>query len=263
MKFYYNQNDYKSTPYPKNSDKTKTIATSGCGVCSVAMAINNLCGKELYTIPALAKFSINVGARDEYGTNVTKLLNAICKEHKEFSYTTTTNGNKFLEHLKNGGVGICNQYNSNYPLLSTSGHFCYCPSATGNNVYIDDPGMTSSKYTTDFRQANIIKTTKTGCLVSISKLNIATSGAVYYMISYNGKKSYSCVNPLVECNAKMNASSIVFADNTSLEKVGAVEKGEYIRQLTNGATYSIIQYGVNKQTYKCGIVPSNKVTPLK
>ena len=77
--YYYNQEHYNSVGYDNpNTKKKETIKTSGCGVCSSCMVFNNLAKKELYTVAQMAKFSLSHGCRDNYGTNVKKLLTELC-----------------------------------------------------------------------------------------------------------------------------------------------------------------------------------------
>lgn len=65
--------------------------------------------------------------------------------------------------------------------------------------------------------------------------------------------------PIIVCNATMKSKQTVYGDNLKSTKVGTVAKGERVRALTNGATYSIIQYGTSAKCYKTGIVLTSSV----
>lgn len=245
--FYYNQHDYSNVPYDRKSTaKVENISTSGCGVCSSAMAINNLAGKEIFTIKSLAEFSIKNGARDEGGTVMVTLLNAICKKYKDFSYKKTEKGADLVKHLANGGVAIVHQGNKNYPLLSTGGHYCYAYKVDGDNVYIADPAYTSTRYTTDFRKSHIVKATKNGCVVNIANLNKATTAPSYYLISYTKPKAEpSKEEPKKAETKKAEPKKAIKAKTTArLNAYNSTKYGTPSQVLPLGAGVEIIEKSV-------------------
>jgi hypothetical protein len=73
-------------------------------------------------------------------------------------------------------------------------------------------------------------------------------------------KSKGSVCTAIKCNATMKSAQTVYVDNLKTQKAGSVSKGERVRALTNGKTYSIIQYGTSSKGYKAGIVPTNSIT---
>lgn len=184
--YYYNQEHYNSVGYDNpNTKKKETIKTSGCGVCSSCMVFNNLAGKELYTVAQMAKFSLSHGCRDNYGTNVKKLLTELCKANKGFSFTTTTDENKLVAHLKKGGMAIANQGNV-YNVFSTAGHFVVAYKMKGKNIQVLDPQMYSGKYDAYSRPKRIVKKTDTGCIINVTQMGKATAdrNPAYYLVSY-------------------------------------------------------------------------------
>lgn len=184
--YYYNQEHYNSVGYDNpNTKKKETIKTSGCGVCSSCMVFNNLAGKELYTVAQMAKFSLSHGCRDNYGTNVKKLLTELCKANKGFSFTTTTDENKLVSHLKKGGMAIANQGNV-YNVFSTAGHFVVAYKMKGKNIQVLDPQMYSGKYDAYSRPKRIVKKTDTGCIINVTQMGKATAdrNPAYYLVSY-------------------------------------------------------------------------------
>jgi hypothetical protein len=188
--FYYNQKDYSSISYPSTAHPTATISTSGCGVVSTCIAINNLVGKELYTVKQMRDFAINNKARVAEGTDLNILLTALCKTVKGLSFTTTSDEEKLIKHLKTGATAIANQGNA-YNVFSDSGHFVVCYRMSGENIEILDPYMYTSKYDKSPRSKRIVKKTTNGCIVSKSEINKATSdrSPAYYLISYKESSS--------------------------------------------------------------------------
>lgn len=190
-KYYYNQNNYTNISYDNPStSKKETIATSGCGVCSACMTLNNLCGKELYTVSEMAKFSLSNSCRDNSGTNVEKLLTALCKKNKNFSFTVTDSEDNLVAHLKKGGIAIANQ-GDKYNVFSTAGHFVVAYKMDGNNIEVLDPQMYSGKYDAYQRPQRIVKKTSTGCIVSVTQMGKATAdrAKAYFLVTYTKPKT--------------------------------------------------------------------------
>ena len=189
--YYYNQNDYGNVKYDRpNTAQTETVATSGCGPVAACIAVNNLIGKELFTVASMAQFSLDSGARDNSGTNLNVLLKAICNKYKDFSFTTTNDENAVVANLKNGGIVISNQGDA-YNVFSTAGHFVVLYKMSGNDIEVLDPQIYSGKYDAYSRPQRIVKKTANGCIVSVSELAKATAdrNPAHYLISYSKPKS--------------------------------------------------------------------------
>lgn len=187
---YYNQNDYGSVKYDRpNTSKVETVKTSGCGVCCSAMVFNNLADKELYSVKEMAKFSLSCGARDNSGTNLNVLLKALCKKHKEFTFKTTNSEVDLINHLKSGGMAICNQ-GDKYNVFSSAGHFVVAYRMSGNNIEVLDPQMYPGKYDSYSRPKRIIKKTANGCIVSKTEIARATQdrSPAYFLVKYSKPK---------------------------------------------------------------------------
>ena len=240
MKYYYNQNNYSGVSYDNpNTAKKETVASGGCGVCSAAMVVNNLAGKELYTIPQMAAFSLKTKARDNSGTNMVTLLNALLKANKGFSYTTTGSEDKLIAHLKKGGMAIANQ-GDRYNVFSTAGHFVVCVRMVGNNIEVYDPSMYAGKYDRSPRPQRIIKKTDRGCIVSRAEIDKATQDRklAYYLVSYTKPKTATTKTtttaPAKKASAKTpimmyctTAAGLKFRKepSTSAQLIGGPEKG--------------------------------------
>lgn len=183
--FYYNQRNYENITYPSSNHKNATIKSGGCGVCSTAIVVNNLAGKELFTVKSMRDLAIDSGARVAEGTDVNKLLKAIEKKYPKFTHKITNSEDELIKHLKAGGMAIANQGNK-YNVFSSAGHFIACVGMSGNNIEVYDSDMYSGKYNTKTRQARIVKATKTGCIVSKAEIGKATADRApsYYLVSY-------------------------------------------------------------------------------
>lgn len=185
--FYYNQNDYDYIKYDnKSTSAVETLKLSGCGPVAACIAVNNLAGRELYTVRSMTELSLASGARDNYGTNMTTLVKAICKKNNDFSYTTTNDESEVVAHIKSGGVAIVNQGDS-YNVFSTAGHFVVAYKMKGNNVEILDPQMYSGKYDAYSRPQRIVQKTANGCVVSVKEMAKATAdrNPAYFLLRYN------------------------------------------------------------------------------
>lgn len=261
--YYYNQENYNSIPYPYK-DNGKTIKTSGCGVCCACMVFNNLAGKELYSVKQMAELSLKNGARISNGTDMTKLLTALCNKHKDFKFTTTTDEEKVVAHLKSGGMVIANQ-GDKYNVFSTAGHFVVLSKMNGANIEVLDPQMYDGKYDAYSRPKRIVKKTGTGCIVSKSELGKATQdrNPAYFLITYTKPKETKPVKktvyPYFTPNATVKANTKVYADNSRKTEVGSVSKNERVKALFVGETNACIQYRVDDKTYKVGLIYSKNV----
>lgn len=195
LKYYYNQNNFgdERNPdhdYSKPNGEKKTIKTSGCGVVTATIALNNLMGWEYYGVTEVAQFSKRHGARDNYGTNMSKLLNELMRYNKRLSYKKTTNVNEMYRHVRNGGIAIINQDDyrgkHGYPLYSQNGHYVVAYYADENkNVYAADPIYTYDRYKTPWHKANIVRETEHGCVANIDLISKAVGGNSYYLLYYN------------------------------------------------------------------------------
>lgn len=187
--YYYNQMDYENIKYDNPStSKVETIKSSGCGVCAPCIAINNLVGSELYTVSKMTKLSLECGARDNWGTNLNTLLKAVCREHSNLSFTTTTDENKVVSHIKSGGIVIANQGDA-YNVFSSAGHYVVLNKMDGSNINVIDPQLYSGKYDDFDRPNRIVRKTDYGCVVSVTELAKATDdrNPAYFLLSNSDK----------------------------------------------------------------------------
>lgn len=261
LKYSYNQNNYSNVDYSKPNGEKKTIATSGCGVCSVVTALNNAMGYEHYGIEEVASFSKRHGCRDNYGTNVNKLLKEICSHNKRMSFKTTELGNDLVKHLRNGGIAIINQSEARakagYPLFSTSGHYVVAYDVDdNNNVYVFDPDYTSTRYKGNWRRSRIVKELDgIGCVANINIINRATAPISYYLISYNKpevkpKDNYGDAYSLITQDA--------YSDSLMKYRCGGVVAGEGVYDCGTAPNTQIIVFKCGDY-YKTGFVKNGTI----
>lgn len=223
--FYYNQCDYSKITYPSSGHPKATIKSGGCGVVSTLILVNNLAGKELYTVQSMRDLAIKSGARVAEGTAVYVLLNAVKKAYRGFSYTTTSSEADLIKHLKAGGMAIVHQGND-YNVFSSAGHYVTAVSMNGDNIEIYDPYMYTGKYSSSPRSSRIVKKTKYGCVVSKSEINKATAdrSPSYYLVTYKEPSN----KPAVKVGDK-----VTFTDTRKCYKGYGSATGAYkINELT-------------------------------
>ena len=280
--YYYNQLNYTGVSYDNpNTSKKETIDSSGCGVCSAAMVINNLAGKELYTIPQMANFSLKNKARDNSGTNMVTLLNALCKANKGFSYKATGSEDELIKHLKAGGMAVANQGDA-YNVFSTAGHYVVAVKMVGENIEIYDPQMYYGKYDRSPRPQRIVKKTDRGCVVSKTEIGKATKDRynyAYYLVTYDkpvtkttstAKKTTAAAKKTVMyCNTTaglrfrtqpLTSASLVAGANSGKSVIGYGDEVEIVKKV--GDWYqikyrSILGYAYGK--YLQSKKPADKV----
>lgn len=260
--FYYNQNDYGDLSYNKPDGTKATIASGGCGVVSACIAVNNACGKELYTVKQMRDLAQSCGARTNNGTDMDKLLKAVCKAHHELSYKSTQLNKELLSHLEKGGKAVINQGDA-YNVFSTAGHFVAAVQLFENDVVdVYDPQMYAGKYQQYSRPQRIVMATRYGARVTISEISKATQdrNPCYWLITYTKpKNTEGKVNKVEKYgNATMLSAQTVYADSDLTLKVGSVSKNERVLQLGTGEGNPIISYKTDSG-YKTGFVRKGSV----
>lgn len=159
--FIVNQNNYRHVKYPAPGYEKATIASGGCGVCSMLNAIGSLLGKTI-SVPTMAQISINNGARVSGGTNMRTLCKVASNKYG-FTYETTNSINELKSHVASGGVAICNVAGNG--MFSTTGHYIVCVGTLNGLLAFLDCGIYLGKY---------------GSMYPRRKLNIKVSGDVIF-----------------------------------------------------------------------------------
>ncbi|MBQ3201974.1 MAG: hypothetical protein IJB22_08655 [Clostridia bacterium] len=145
---FYNQNDYAHIPYPSESNPKGNIKTSGCGVCSASMVVENMTEHKL-PIAECTAFSMAVGGRDNYGTDMEKLGAAISEKYG-LVMETTDDKEKVLAFLNaNKGMVIANpggDREGHVGLFTKYGHFIVVAEARGRTVKVLDPNLKPTSF---------------------------------------------------------------------------------------------------------------------
>ncbi len=149
---YWNQLDYPNIPY---SDET--VASSGCGLCSACMVVENMTGMT-FTPAEAVELSLANGAYDETGTEITLLAPAVCEKFGLTAEYTCDHG-KMQQFLHNGeGMAIAN-VGGDRPgwtgVFSDVGHFIVLVSAKGREVCAMDPAMVEGRYESEGRRGKV------------------------------------------------------------------------------------------------------------
>lgn len=148
--------DYKK--YSKRPDHYPTIATSGCGVTSAAMVLNNLVSKDI-----TPKVTMNEAHRAGYcgsgidGTN-NKYYKYMANKHN-LKYTALSRNSKGIkkakEILRNGGLLIAS-VNSRSGMTKGSHYVVIYKISKNDNVYVANP----NKYLNDPKNTLAVKSLK-------------------------------------------------------------------------------------------------------
>lgn len=153
---YYRQSDYGNIPYPARGYESATVKSGGCGVCVMAMALDDLLGTAS-DIRALAKYAIDCGARVPGGTDMNIFCRAVTADHG-FDYRAGNSVDDLPGALSDGAVIIAN-VGGDRPgytgLFSMGGHYVYCHAMAGGRLTVWDPGYYSGKFSKPGRQGKV------------------------------------------------------------------------------------------------------------
>lgn len=135
----------------------KTVATSGCGPVCMSMIVENMTGK---TFPPdrSAPYAQACGARVGGGTNMQKLLAAICRDYG-LEYKATNSIAEAMAAVKAGAWAIVNVGGdrAGYTgLFSDGGHYVLVRAASPDQrLVVLDPGMYPGKYDKPGRKGGV------------------------------------------------------------------------------------------------------------
>lgn len=181
--FLCNQNDYADLSYAAPGYPRATVKSGGCGVCASVNAVAALIGKDI-PVRTMRDLAVNGGARVSGGTNMRKMVQLV-KQSFNVTYTTTSSITELRQHLKKGGVAICNTAGNG--MFSTGGHYVVVLGELGGKLCIADPGLYTGKYSSAKRRA---KVTVSGDLLLTdgATLDADCSGRWprYYLLSKGG-----------------------------------------------------------------------------
>ena len=159
---YFNQLDYPHIPYPTDTGKPDSrfhglsIKETGCGLCSLAMMVDQLTTKTI-SLKRLVSISQKHNANHHPGTDM-KILGPVVAKMFDLDYSETNSVNKAVQHLKNGGSVIANvggDREGYTGVFSHGGHYILLLSADKDSVCVLDPSYKEGKYEEPGRQGNV------------------------------------------------------------------------------------------------------------
>lgn len=159
---FINQNDYPHIDYNHNLDNggmpegRRSIATSGCGLCSLCMVVDHLTVHSL-SVEECKQLSYDNGANRQIGTNL-KILAPIVAEKFGLSCTMTSDAEELKAHLRSGGEAIANvggDRDGYTGLFAHVGHYIVVVSADGDELCILDPAYHTGRYEEEGRKGKV------------------------------------------------------------------------------------------------------------
>lgn len=149
--FLCNQNEYADLSYPAPGYLKATIKSGGCGVCAAVNVVGALTGKSI-PVRVMRDLAINGGARVPGGTDMKRMAALVARQYG-LRFNTTSDLATLLEHLRRGGVAICNT--AGRGMFSSGGHYVVALGELGGKLCIADSGLYTGKYSTAARRAKV------------------------------------------------------------------------------------------------------------
>ena len=161
---YINQNDYPDIKYPtKASDpeshsfREGTIASSGCGLCSLCMVVDQLTLDKLELIQC-RDLSIANKANMKVGTDM-KILGPVVAEMYGLDFARSDSEEEMTDCLINGGKVIINvggDHDDHIGVFSDVGHYITAIGYDHGYIKILDPAYRKGKYDIEGRKGKVI-----------------------------------------------------------------------------------------------------------
>ena len=153
---YINQLEYPHVPYHTNGEhpelpdelRNRTVALSGCGLCSAIMVIELLCLDKTVSVEEMVKISEENGAQPGVGTSL-RILSPLIAEMFDLDYHGTNDLNEVVRHLQAGGVGIVHvgvPEGKEIGLFTKGAHYMTLVSTDGKEFCILDSAYTPDKF---------------------------------------------------------------------------------------------------------------------
>lgn len=174
---YLNQLEYSHIPYPTDVGTpdsrfhSLSIKEAGCGLCCLAMMIDQLTNKTV-SLKKLISLSVKHKANLHPGTDM-KVLGPVVAGLYDLDYSTTNSIRKAVQHLKNGGSVIANvggdregytgvfSHGGHYILLLSAGKTSSAPANTDATtskelICVLDPSLKDGKYDEPGREGKVL-----------------------------------------------------------------------------------------------------------
>ena len=161
---YINQLEYAHIPYPTRVKQAEyapngmksTVRGSGCGLCSVCMAIDILTDTTL-DIEECVRISCECVANYSRGTDM-NVLGPVIAEKFNVEYSKTSELSEAIAHLQKGGVIIVHvgiPEGKEIGLFTKGGHYMLLISTDGKEFCFLDPSYTDEKFTIPERTGRV------------------------------------------------------------------------------------------------------------
>ena len=158
--FYINQYEYPHVEYPHPegvyTDKIPTVATSGCGLCSFMMIVNNRT-QHTITLEKSMALALESGANAGKGTQL-RVMAPYAAPMYDLDYRATRDADALRAHLEKGewAVVCCDgDTDRGIGLFSHVAHFVVACGIQGDEVCILDPAYKEGKFEEGIRQGKV------------------------------------------------------------------------------------------------------------
>ena len=153
---FYNQLEYPHVPYEYNGNG-RSIKTSGCGICSACMVVENMLGIPC-SLEEMVQIAYASGARDDSGTEMSLLAKGVCEKFP-LTYEMTNDAGTAMQFLQNGeGMIIANSGGDREGwtgVFTSGGHFIVLAAAQGRKITVLDPSVRPDKYDAPGREGKV------------------------------------------------------------------------------------------------------------
>ncbi len=159
---YICQTDYPHIPYVHTKESNgvpghlKTVATSGCGLCTVAMIVDLLTTQTLDPAEAV-EMAIACNANHDTGTDMA-LFGPMAAEKFGLTYEATEDLSKAIAHLQAGGMIaalVAGDGEDRVGLFTRRGHFIALIGVADGEFCILDPSYSDTKFTIPGREGKV------------------------------------------------------------------------------------------------------------
>ena len=164
---YVNQLEYAHIPYPTKVKQEEyapnglntSVRQSGCGLCSVCMAIDIITDKTL-DIEDCVRISCECVANHSRGTDM-NILGPVIAEAFDIEYTKTSDLSEAIAHLQAGGVIVVHvgiPEGKEIGLFTKGGHYMLLISTDGKEFCFLDPSYSDEKFKIPERAGRVDET---------------------------------------------------------------------------------------------------------
>jgi hypothetical protein len=195
---YINQIEYPHIPYPTRvkqeeyapNGRNTSVRQSGCGLCSVCMAIDLLTDKTL-EIEECVRISRECVANYARGTDM-NVLGPVIAEKFDVAYSKTSDLSEAISHLQKGGVIVVHvgiPEGKEIGLFTKGGHYMLIISTDGKEFCFLDPSYTEEKFKIPERAGRVNENNAPYLYTDIATMDSETKpGKVKYHLFSRKKK---------------------------------------------------------------------------